>query len=56
MKRVVHKSRNFREAELWDIRQCVRMSVEERQTVARELRRKVYGSHCPDVREGHPRS
>ena len=55
MKRIVHKAKNFQEAELWNIRQYSLMSVEERQAVAKELKRKVYGSHCPDVREGHPR-
>jgi hypothetical protein len=49
--RVVNKARSFSEAREWDITQNVRMSPEERRSVARELRRRVYGEKCPDVRD-----
>lgn len=52
---VVHKSKSFAEAEQWDIQQHVRMSPQERQAVARELRRRVYGTDAPDVKEAHGR-
>ena len=47
----MNKSKNFREAEKWDILQQIRMTPEERQEVAAELRKRVYGSDVPDVRE-----
>lgn len=51
MKRVFHKSKDFKEAEEWDVLQNVKMSVEERQAVAKELRNRVYGEKTVDVRE-----
>jgi len=49
--RIVHISKNFAEAEAWDIRQQLEMTPEERQKVAYELRKRVYGNDCPDVKE-----
>lgn len=51
MKRVVHKSHNFSEAELWDIRQQVSLSPEERQKAAKELKSRVFGKKTRDVRD-----
>jgi predicted Fe-S protein YdhL (DUF1289 family) len=51
MKRVFHKARDFKEAEEWDIFQQVKMTPEERQKVATQLREKVYGKNAPDVRD-----
>jgi hypothetical protein len=51
MKRVVHKSHNFTEAELWDIKQQVRMSPEERQKAAEELKSRVFGKNTRDIRD-----
>ena len=51
--RVAHKSFDYQDAELWDIEQQIRMTPEERQAVARQLRIRVYGTHPPDVRENH---
>jgi hypothetical protein len=51
MKRIVHKSRSFKEAEEWDIRQQQALTPQERQHIARELKERVYGAHCPDIRE-----
>ena len=55
MKKVIHKSKNFKEAEEWDILQHIRMTPEERQYVAAELRKRVYGEKSPDVREVYQR-
>jgi len=51
IERVVHKSKNFQEAEEWEILQQIRLSPEERQEIARTLRIRVYGADSPDVRE-----
>ena len=56
MKRVFHKSKSYEDAEAWHIFQCVQMTPEERQAVALELRKRVYGVTCPDVRESHRHS
>ena len=53
MERVYHKSKSYEEAEEWDILQHIRMTPEERQRVALELRKRVYGENCLDVREVH---
>ncbi len=50
MKRVVHKSHNFIEAELWEIKQQVSLRPEERQKVAKELKARVFGKNARDVR------
>lgn len=55
MKKVVHKARNFKEAEEWDILQQIKLTSEERQDIALELRKRVYGEETPDVREVHQR-
>jgi hypothetical protein len=55
MKKVVHKSRNFKEAEEWDILQQIKMTPEERQDIALELKKRVYGKKSPDLREVHQR-
>jgi hypothetical protein len=51
MERVVQRSRNFKQAEEWDILQHVRMTPEQRQKVAEQLRNRVYGKDAPDVRK-----
>jgi hypothetical protein len=55
MEPIVHKSTNFEDAELWDIEQQTRMTPEERQRVAEELKERFYGKDRPDVRESHNR-
>jgi hypothetical protein len=55
IKRVCHKSRSFKEAEEWDIRQHIQMTPEERQEAAAELRRRIFGEDVPDVRSVHLR-
>jgi hypothetical protein len=51
MKRVYNKSKDFKEAEEWDILQCVRLTPEQRQEAAAELRRRVYGTKVPAIRK-----
>jgi len=49
VKRVVHKAKNFQEAQKWDIRQQVSLSPQERQQIAKTLKRKVYGPKPPEI-------
>jgi hypothetical protein len=51
MKRVLSKSRSFKEAEKSDILQHVRMTPEQRREAAAALRERVYGKDAPDVRK-----
>jgi hypothetical protein len=51
MKRICNKAKNFKEAEEWDIEQQLRMTPEERQDAAKDLRERVYGRKAMDVKE-----
>lgn len=51
MDREVHKSRSFADAERHDREQQWGMTPDQRLQVAAELRERVYGKDCPDVRE-----
>ena len=53
MERVFQRSKNFEQAEEWDILQHVRMTSEQRQEAAKQLRDRVYGKRAPDVRKAH---
>jgi hypothetical protein len=53
MERTVHKARNFRDAEQWDLAQQIRMTPAERWSVARRLKERVYGKTAKDVRACH---
>ena len=55
MKRIFHKTNDFKKAEEWDIKQHVQMTPEERQEAATELKKRVYGKNNRDVREIRPR-
>jgi hypothetical protein len=55
MKRIVHLARDFREAEEWDIEQALSMTADQRRRVAKELRKRVYGSRTIDVRRAERR-
>ncbi|MGA9406257.1 MAG: hypothetical protein WBW71_03900 [Bacteroidota bacterium] len=44
MQRIFNKAKNFREAEQWDILQQITMTADERQHVAEDLRKRVYGT------------
>ena len=50
MKRLLHKAKNHREAQKWDVLQQIMMSPEERQKLAKKLKQRFYGSKVPDVR------
>jgi hypothetical protein len=51
MERICKKSKNFKEAEDWDIKQQLSMTPEERQAAAKELRERVYGPNTKDVKD-----
>jgi len=53
IKRTVNIAKNQQEAKEWDIRQAVSMSHEERQNVAKTIKKRVYGADTPDVRAYH---
>lgn len=53
MERVVHKFKNFREAEAWDIAYYIQLTPEERIRIAHELQRRFYGPDSIDVRAYH---
>lgn len=55
MKRILHKSRSFKEAEEWDIQQQISMAPQKRLQAAKILRERVFGKNTPDVREYHER-
>jgi hypothetical protein len=50
MERVFNKSKDFKEAEEWDIMQNVRLTPEDRQKAAAELRQRVFGKTMPAMR------
>lgn len=50
MERIIHKSKNFKDAELWDIEQQIGMTPEERQEIAKYLKEKFYGKKIPRIR------
>jgi hypothetical protein len=51
MKRVFRKFSSFEEADRYDIQYYIDLSVEERQAIARELKRRAFGEKIPDIRE-----
>jgi hypothetical protein len=53
MNPVVHRAANHAEALAWDIEQHVSMSPEERQAVARTLKRRAFAADAKDVRACH---
>jgi hypothetical protein len=55
MERVVRKFSSFKESEQQDIEYYVKLSIDERQAIARELKRRAFGDHTPDIREYHNR-
>lgn len=50
MQRVFHKAKNNKEARQRDIIQQIRMTPEERQQAAKELKKRFYGDNFPDIR------
>ena len=53
MERIVHKAKNFIEADEYDIKQHTQMSSNERQAVAKKLRERHFGKNPPDLRDSH---
>ena len=53
VERVVKKSRNFREADAWDIRQNFALTPEQRIQIAHALRKRAYPANAKDVRACH---
>ena len=53
MERVVKKSRSFREADRWDMRQNLALTPEQRIQIAHALRKRAYPGKHKDVRECH---
>jgi lipase chaperone LimK len=53
MEPLVHKSKNFQEAEEYDIRQHTQMSPSDRQAVVKKLRERYFGRNTSDVRASH---
>ncbi len=51
MQRIGHKARGFDEAHQWELEQYRHMSPDERRRVAKQLRDRVWGTNCPDVRD-----
>lgn len=51
MERIVHKSRQFAEADDWDVRQQISMSARERMRAARELKDRLYPKQSLDIRQ-----
>ncbi len=51
MKIAVNKSKDFQDAENYNILQHISMTPEERQKIAWKLKIRVYGKKCLDVRE-----
>ena len=56
VERIVHKAMSHQAADDWDIALYAWMTPEERQAVAKELRRRYYGEAVKDVRESHPKT
>jgi len=51
MKRVFHKSKNFKEAEEWDVLQHARLTLDQRLKAAAELKKRAFGKKVPAIRE-----
>jgi hypothetical protein len=55
MERVFRRFANFEEAEQHDIEYYIHLSVDQRQAIARVLKKRAYGDDVPDIREYHKR-
>jgi hypothetical protein len=53
MERVFRKFTNFEEAEQHDIEYYIHLSVDQRDEIARVLKKRAYGDDVPDIREYH---
>ncbi len=52
MERVVFKSNSFKQADEWDVKQHINLTVEERLRIARALKDRIHPK-AKDVRECH---
>ena len=52
MERVVFKSNSFEQADEWDVKQHINLTVEERLRIARALKDRIHPK-AQDVRECH---
>ena len=50
MERIIHKAKNYQEAQKWEILQQVNMNPEERQNIAKELKKRFYKDSARDMR------
>ena len=55
MERVFKKFSGFEEAEQHDIQYYIHLSADQRQAIARVLKKRAYGNDVPDIREYHNR-
>ncbi|MEW6606214.1 MAG: hypothetical protein AB1414_02005 [bacterium] len=53
MERIVYKTNNFKAAEEWNILQQTQLTPKQRQEIALELRKRVYGTKSLDVKEAY---
>jgi len=53
MERNFKKHSTFKEAEQHDIEYYIHLSVDQRQTIARALKKRAYGDDVPDIRAYH---
>jgi hypothetical protein len=51
MDRTFNRAADYQEAQEWDIKQQINMTPEQRQKIARELKRRFYGENPPDVKD-----
>ena len=49
--KVVKIFNSFEDQEAWDIQYCINLRPEERQRIARELRKRYYGKNPPRIRD-----
>jgi len=49
------KFSNFEDAEQHDIEYYIHLSADQRQAIARVLKKRAYGDDVPDIREYHKR-
>ena len=50
MKKILHISKNFKEAEEWDVMQQINMTPQERIDAARELQKRYYKNYHMGLR------
>jgi hypothetical protein len=53
IKKVVHISHSFAEAEQWEIQQEITMTAPQRMAAARKIQEWVYGKKTKDIRAWH---